>query len=321
MNQRHLTLLPEAQGERLDKALAQAAGDLSRTAIQRLLKEGAISHEGQIVTNPREKVAGGEAYLLLIPDPTPIEAQPEAIPLDILHEDDHLVVVNKPAGLVVHPSPGTPNGTLVNALLHHCLGPGGGLSGIGGAIRPGIVHRLDKDTSGVLVVAKNDITHQGLAEQFQAHTASRHYLAVIKGVPRGGGGELSAPIGRHPKHRQRQAVTPRGREAITHYQTLEHLPPFTLVQCRLETGRTHQIRVHMAHLGHPLLGDPLYARPFNAPGHWPDWIRQVVSGFKRQALHAASLGFLHPVTGEKHLFEIPPPEDFQNLLKALRSLE
>ncbi len=308
-------------GERLDKALAASLTDTSRAEVQRLIKAGAIVRDGEPVDSAKERLQGAATFTLLRPEPVAAATLPEAIPLRIPYEDDHLIVIDKPAGLTVHPGAGCANGTLVNALLHHCRGS---LSGIGGVIRPGIVHRLDKETSGLLVAAKNDEAHRHLAAQFKAHSARRGYLALVKGVPGRQRGTITAAIGRHPKARKKMAVIPpphqRGRHAVTHYSVLNRLPPFSLIACHLETGRTHQIRVHMAHLGHPLLGDPLYARPFSPPGHWPERIRSLVAGFKRQALHAAELTFEHPHEKRTMHFKTAPPEDFSNLLAALREL-
>ena len=318
-----ITIPADAHGERLDKTLTRLSPQWpleihSRAMIQRLIKGGAVLRNGVPLRSPADKVNAGEQLRLTPPPPEPLETAPEPIPLDIRYEDAHLVVINKPAGLVVHPGAGNWSGTLVNALLYHCQGT---LSGIGGKIRPGIVHRLDKGTSGLLVAAKTDLAHQGLAAQFKAHTATRRYLAIILGHPHPPRGTLTAPIGRHPKNRLKMAVTPtNSRHAITHYETLEPLPPFTLIACRLETGRTHQIRVHMAHLGHPLLGDPLYACPYPPPTPWPEPERTVITHFRRQALHAGHLAFTHPITRENLRFEATTPPDFTTLLNALRHL-
>lgn len=310
--------LPDAAaGERVDKALAEAG--LSRTTVQRLIQEGRVWLDDALVTTASRKLVGGERVRLLIPAPVALErVEPEDIPLAVLFEDPHLIVLDKPAGLAVHPGAGLTHGTLVNALLHHC---GDQLSGVGGVIRPGIVHRLDKETSGVLVVAKDDLTHQGLAAQFHDHRVERRYLAIIKGMPRPPRGSVDLPIGRHPTQRQKMAAGVRnGRRAVTHYELLEYLPPFALVACRLETGRTHQIRVHLSHIGHPLLGDPVYGRAYNPPKEWPQAVRRVVAGFSRQALHAETLGFIHPVTRDVLRFVTPPPGDFQELLGELRGM-
>ncbi|MBF0426393.1 MAG: RluA family pseudouridine synthase [Magnetococcales bacterium] len=332
---------PSLAGMRLDQALAACDHTLSRSVIQRLIRQGAICRDEGIpgadalrmaALDPADRVRGGERFCIEPPPPEPMTATPEAIPLVIRYEDDHLLVVDKAAGLVVHPGAGNARGTLVNALLHHCgvqvveggrTSEGGepGLSGVGGPFRPGIVHRLDKDTSGLLVVAKNDAVHAALAEQFAAHSVTRRYLALIRGLPRPHQGTIDAPIGRHPTRRTRMAVTSRhGRRAVTHFTILERFAGLTLIACRLETGRTHQIRVHLAHIGHPVLGDPVYSRPFQPPGPWPEAVRMCVTAFRRQALHAAALGFTHPVTGQRLEYDAPLPTDFAELLAALRSL-
>ncbi|MEO5362935.1 MAG: RluA family pseudouridine synthase [Magnetococcus sp. DMHC-8] len=322
----------EVAGERVDKALAVLDPSLSRTMIQRLITAGALfrrsgGDEQAPSSSPlvpvqaaTEKVRAGEWYELHIPAAVPLAVAAEALELSIVFEDDDLLVVNKAAGMTVHPGagPGGCSGTLVNALLHHCRGT---LSGIGGVVRPGIVHRLDKETSGLLVVAKNDRTHQHLSEQFKAHTTSRLYLAIVKGRPRPARGEIDAPIGRHPKDRQKMAVVTRGRQATTHYAVLDALSGLSLIACRLQTGRTHQIRVHMTHIGHPLLGDPVYSRPFNPPATWPEPARTVITAFHRQALHAAELGFTHPITQQRMQFTADPPADFRQLLATLRQLD
>ncbi len=326
-----VTLRP-APGERLDKALAEAVPAdlaLSRSRLQALIQEGAVvAADGTVLDDPRQKLAAGAEVVLTLPAPTPIGAEAEAIPLVIVYEDDHLIVVDKPAGLVVHPAPGAPEGTLVNALLHHC---GSTLSGIGGRLRPGIVHRIDKDTSGLLVVAKSDIAHRGLAAQFAAHDIERLYAAVVLGAPDpaeprlrhlagigwepGGVLRIEGGIGRHPGDRKRMAVlSDAGKAAVTRARVLERFGPegaaeAALVECRLETGRTHQIRVHMAFAGHPLVGDGVYGRR-RGPG--------LLGSFPRQALHAKRLGFVHPVTGAALRFASPLPEDFAGLLAALR---
>ena len=320
-------VVPEAMaGERLDKVLAQLGHPLSRTMIQRLIGCGAVfrhrkdGSELQPVISAREKSQGGERFELHIPPAVPMEIEAEELDLPVLYEDGDLLVVNKPAGMSSHPGMGANGhrGTLVNALLHHC---GDTLSGIGGVKRPGIVHRLDKGTSGLLVVAKNDPTHVHLSEQFKARSTSRLYLAIVKGRPHPLQGTIDAPIDRHPKVRQRMAVRPgRGRRAITHYQVVEPLLSFSLISCRLKTGRTHQIRVHMAHKNYPLLGDPLYSRSVTPSPEWPEAARQLISHFDRQALHAKMLGFTHPSSGKPLQFEVEPPEDFQQLLETLRQL-
>ena len=311
--------------DRLDKALAQAFPDMSRARFQALIAEGAVSVEGVTVTEPRHKVKPGDSLNVHLPEAAPALPQPEAMALSIVHEDKDLIVIDKPAGLVVHPGAGNETGTLVNALIAHC---GESLSGIGGVKRPGIVHRLDKDTSGLLVVAKNDKAHHGLSEQFAAHgrdgRLERSYLAIVWGVPERKSGTISAAIDRSTANRQKMAVS-RGanaREAVTHYEVLEVLgtpPVASLVRCVLETGRTHQIRVHMAHIGHPLLGDPVYGAGFrSSASKLGEAARAALAALNRQALHATTLGFEHPRTGKPMQFESPAPEDFATLLAALR---
>ncbi len=297
------TAAPADAGQRLDRWLAGQAGAPSRSALQGLMEAGFVRRNGA-PANKKDKLAAGDCITLTLPDPQPIEAQPQNIPLDIVYEDDHLLVVNKPKGMVVHPAPGNPDGTLVNALLYHCRGQ---LSGVGGAIRPGIVHRIDKDTSGLLVVAKDDLTHQGLSEQMAVHAIHRVYHAVVYGNIRQDTGTIEAPIGRDPRDRKRMAVTPgQGKRACTHWQVLERFGRFTLLACRLETGRTHQIRVHMAHIGHPLAGDPVYGP------------RSVIRELQGQCLHAKELGFRHPVTGQEMRFDSPLPAYFTTFLERLR---
>ena len=297
------TAAPADAGQRLDRWLAGQAGAPSRSALQGLMEAGYVRRNGA-PANKKDKLSAGDRITLTLPDPQPIEAQPQNIPLDIVYEDDHLLVVNKPKGMVVHPAPGNPDGTLVNALLYHCRGQ---LSGVGGAIRPGIVHRIDKDTSGLLVVAKDDLTHQGLSEQMAVHAIHRVYHAVVYGNIRQDTGTIEAPIGRDPRDRKRMAVTPgQGKRACTHWQVLERFGRFTLLACRLETGRTHQIRVHMAHIGHPLAGDPVYGP------------RSVIRDLQGQCLHAKELGFRHPVTGQEMRFDSPLPAYFTTFLERLR---
>lgn len=297
---------------RLDKVLAEASG-LSRARVQALIAEGRVTMAGRPVTSASLKVAAGTAFAITIPPAADAIAAPQDIPLTIAYEDAHLIVIDKPAGMVVHPAAGNPDGTLVNALLHHCEGQ---LSGIGGVARPGIVHRIDKDTSGLLVVAKTDAAHEGLAAQFAAHSVHRRYLAVCAGRPAPGEGTIDARLGRSDADRKKMSVLPnnssRGKHAVTHYQTLEKLDGAALIACRLETGRTHQVRVHCASIGHALLGDPLYGRT-------PKGLRPVLErlGFARQALHAAELGFIHPVTGESLQFGSPLPGDMRELIDQL----
>lgn len=311
--------------DRLDKALAAAFPDVSRARFQALIAEGAVSVEGETVTEARHKVKPGESLRVVLPEAAPALPQAEDIALPIVFEDDDLIVIDKPAGLVVHPGAGNETGTLVNALIAHC---GDSLSGIGGVKRPGIVHRLDKDTSGLLVVAKNDKAHHGLSEQFAAHgrdgRLERSYLAIVWGVPERRQGTISAAIDRSTANRQKMAVS-RGanaREAVTHYEVLEVLgtpPVASLVRCVLETGRTHQIRVHMAHVGHPLLGDAVYGAGFRTSAKkLSETSKEALNALNRQALHATSLGIEHPRTGRQMRFDSPAPDDFGRLLASLR---
>ena len=296
-------------GGRLDKALAEAT-DLSRARIQALIAQGSVTVGGAVATQPSAKVEVGAEFVVALPPTAEPNAQPQDIPLTVVFEDEHLIVVDKPAGLVVHPAAGNPDGTLVNALLHHCAGQ---LSGIGGVARPGIVHRIDKDTSGLLVVAKSDAAHEGLARQFADHAIERAYLAVCNGYPTPSEGTISARIGRSDANRKKMAVLPkessRGKHAVTRYKTLRKMNGCSLVECRLETGRTHQVRVHLASIGHPLVGDPVYGRASSA-------LRPLLQklGFRRQALHAAVLGFIHPVTGHRLSFSSDLPADMAELI-------
>jgi 23S rRNA pseudouridine1911/1915/1917 synthase len=298
---------------RLDKALAEATG-LSRARVQGLIDEGRVDVAGKTATAASMKVAEGTPFRIIIAAAMPAQAAPEDIPLTIAYEDAHLIVVDKPAGMVVHPAVGNITGTLVNALLHHCRGQ---LSGINGVARPGIVHRIDKDTSGLLVVAKSDAAHEGLAVQFAAHTVHRRYIAVCAGHPSPAEGTIDARVGRSDSDRKKMTVLPnnssRGKTAVTHYKVLERLDEAAIIECRLETGRTHQVRVHFASIGHPLLGDPAYGRT-------PKSLRPVLErlGFARQALHAAELGFVHPITGENIRFSSDYPQDMAELIDQLR---
>jgi 23S rRNA pseudouridine1911/1915/1917 synthase len=298
-------------GWRLDRALAATVPSLSRERLKVLTKSGALTRDGKAVRDPATKVKGDERFTLAIPAPEPAHNEPQEIPLPIVYEDEHLLVVDKPAGLVVHPAAGNRDGTLVNALLHHC---GGSLSGIGGVARPGIVHRIDKDTSGLLVIAKHDKAHEGLAKQFADHSIDRRYLAIVSGVPRAAEGSVDAPLARSPQNRKKIAIVSagKGKRAVTHWKRLELLNDAALVECRLETGRTHQVRVHMASIGHPLVGDPVYGRGKTAH-------RKLLNqlDFKRQALHAAHLGFIHPVTKGRLSFDSALPSDMQELFTAL----
>ncbi len=298
-------------GQRLDKALAEASG-LSRERIKALMGEGRVLLDGKVVSQPSHKPAAGTSFEIRVPEAAPAEAAAQDIPLTIVFEDEHLIVIDKPAGLVVHPAAGNLDGTLVNALLHHCQEQ---LSGIGGVARPGIVHRIDKDTSGLLVVAKTDKAHEGLAAQFADHSIERAYLAVVAGHPLPPAGTVRGAIARSSTNRKKMALVEdgRGKHATTHFKTLERLGGAALVECRLETGRTHQVRVHMASIGHPLLGDPVYGRT-------PPRLRPILHElhFARQALHAAVLGFIHPVSGAALRFESPLPADMTGLLVELK---
>ena len=303
---RRVTVTERQQGLRLDRGLAEQLPDLSRSRLQQLIRQGQVWLNGQPCLDKDRPLQAGDQIEVRIPPATPTSLQPEPIPLDILYEDEDLLVINKPRGLVVHPAPGHASGTLVHALLAHCPH----LSGINGELRPGIVHRLDKDTTGALVIAKHDQAHQHLQAQIQAKTARRIYLGVVFGRPAQSQGTISAPIGRHPVDRQKMAVLPpgQGRAAVTHWQVLERLGNYTLMQFELETGRTHQIRVHAAHLHLPIVGDPLYTRSKTSP--------VKLSG---QALHAWKLSFVHPRTGQPLQFTAPLPEEFERLLRQLRS--
>jgi 23S rRNA pseudouridine1911/1915/1917 synthase len=304
-------LEPAHAGWRLDRALAAAVPTLSRERLKALIRTGAVEAQGTAVRDPALKVKGSEALSIAVPEPAPAHNEPQDIPLSIVFEDEHLLVVDKPAGLVVHPAAGNLDGTLVNALLHHCAGR---LSGIGGVARPGIVHRIDKDTSGLLVVAKTDVAHEGLAKQFAAHSIDRRYLAIVNGLPKAGEGTVDAALARSATNRKKIAVVEgnRGKRAVTRWRRLELLRDAALVECRLETGRTHQVRVHMASIGHPLLGDPVYSRTGKTHGKL---LKEL--GFNRQALHAAELGFSHPVTKHRLSFSSPMPPDMQELKRQL----
>jgi 23S rRNA pseudouridine1911/1915/1917 synthase len=300
-----------ADGLRLDKALADASG-LSRERVKALLGEGRVTLAGKPAGQASLKPAKGTPFSIRVPDAVPAEAHAQDIPLYVVFEDANLIVIDKPAGLVVHPAAGNLDGTLVNALLHHCRGQ---LSGIGGVARPGIVHRIDKDTSGLLVVAKTDAAHEGLARQFADHSIERAYHAIVSGHPMPSAGTVRGAIARSPVNRKKMAlVEGRGKHAVTHYRTLEPLRDAALVECRLETGRTHQVRVHMASIGHMLLGDPVYGR--SSPRLRP--ILCALS-FHRQALHAAELGFIHPITGNAARFKSELPTDMITLIEELRN--
>lgn len=301
MERKHLTVAPEEETLRLDVLLSRRVEGLTRSAAQRLLEEGKVSLQGRPLKK-NHRLRAGEELELCLPDPVPTDARPQDIPLDIVYEDADVAVVNKPRGMVVHPAPGNPDGTLVNALLAHC---GQSLSGVGGAIRPGIVHRIDKDTSGLLIIAKNDRAHLALSAQLKDHTLSRIYEAVAIGSLKEDRGTVDAPIGRSLRDRKRMAVVPDGRRAVTHYQVLARYPGYTHLRCQLETGRTHQIRVHMAYLGHPLAGDPVYG-PKNDP--------ERLGG---QCLHAKELTFVHPTTGQTVHLTCPLPDWFSGFLDRL----
>lgn len=307
-----LTVTDEQAGKRADVLLSEALG-ITRSAAERLIESENVNIDGKSVTKSL-KVSVGQSFEVEIPDPEPSEAVPENIPLDIIYEDDDLIVINKPKGTVVHPAPGNTSGTLVNALLYHC---GNSLSGVGGVIRPGIVHRIDKDTSGLLVVAKNDETHIALSEQLKTHTISRVYYAIAVGNFGSENGTINAPIGRHPTDRKKMAVIKSGKnakDAVTHYTVLEHFDGFTYIKCRLETGRTHQIRVHMSYIGHPLMGDTVYG---GGKTKFEVCNKALISG---QCLHAGELEFIHPRSHALMHFEAPFPPYFLELLEKLRKL-
>lgn len=298
----HIEITAEESGERIDALLARLVPELTRSAAQRLLEEGLVTLGGVPVKKNR-RTEPGEVYAALLPEPELPEPEPQDIPLDIVYEDADVVVVNKPRGMVVHPAPGHPDGTLVNALLWHC---GESLSGVGGERRPGIVHRIDKDTSGLIIAAKNDYAHLALSAQLADRSLSRVYEAVARGEFREEAGTVDAPIGRHPTERKRMAVTERGsRPAVTHWEVIAHYRGWTHIRCRLETGRTHQIRVHMAYIGHPLLGDMVYGA------------KKPERGLEGQCLHARELKFLHPRTGEAIHLSTELPEYFQQVLASL----
>jgi 23S rRNA pseudouridine1911/1915/1917 synthase len=301
----------EAAGWRLDRALAVALPTFSRERLKALISQGHVSAETGPVRDPATKVASGSTFAVTIPQPAPAHNEAQDIPLVVVFEDEHLIVIDKPAGLVVHPAAGNFDGTLVNALLHHCAGS---LSGIGGVERPGIVHRIDKDTSGLIVAAKTDPAHVGLAAQFAKHSIDRRYRAIVAGLPNPPSGTIDAPLARSSANRQKMAIveSARAKRAVTHYRLISPLKRAAMVECRLETGRTHQVRVHMASIGHPLLGDPVYGR--NRPEH-----REMLNrlNFRRQALHAAHLGFIHPITSVSLAFSSEIPDDMQGLFSEL----
>ena len=302
MDESILIVTAEESGERVDALLARRLGGFSRSAVQRLLESGAVSLGGKSVRKNRV-CSAGESFAVILPEPEDVPLLPQDIPLEVVYEDGDVIVVSKPRGMVVHPAPGHPDGTLVNALMYRC---GDSLSGVGGEKRPGIVHRIDKDTSGLVIAAKNDFAHLALSAQLADHSLRREYEAVVRGSMREDSGTVDAPIGRHPTDRKRMAVTQKGsRPAVTHWETIARYRGYTHIRCRLETGRTHQIRVHMAHIGHPLLGDYTYGAPS------PD------KGLEGQCLHARRLVFRHPRSGESVELETPLPEYFLSVLKRL----
>lgn len=314
-----ITADPAHAGQRLDRWLAaHCPEDLSRSRLKTLIQDGHLSYNGVTVTDPSASVKPDGSYELRIPPPVDATPQPQDIPLDIYYEDEHLIVLEKPAGMVVHPAPGAYDGTLVNALLYHC---GDSLSGIGGVARPGIVHRLDKDTSGVMMAAKSEKAHVKLAKMFAKHQLDRRYHALVWGLPKDKQGTIDAPIGRSKHDRKKQVIHEGGKEAITHFQTMRDLPPFAaLIECQLETGRTHQIRVHMAAYGYGIIGDPVYGTALRAAQMPDQTSRDVLAqlrNFERQALHAAHLGFAHPVTGEALAFDSPMPDDMKQLITTI----
>ena len=292
----------ESKNQRLDAFLASSLDGLTRSQATRLIESGEVAVNGRAVSKSY-KLAGGEDIAVTLPEPEPVEAVPQGIPLDVVYEDADVIVVNKPSGMVVHPAPGHPDGTLVNVLLYHCAGT---LSGVGGALRPGIVHRIDRDTSGLIIAAKNDAAHQYLSAQLADHTLARTYECIVVGALREDRGTVDAPIARHPTDRKRMAVVAGGREAVTHWEVIARYPGYTHVRCRLETGRTHQIRVHMAYIGHPILGDTVYGA------------KKEVPGLTGQCLHAVGLRFLHPRTHEVVELFCPLPEEFTRMLQKIR---
>ncbi|ODU21519.1 MAG: pseudouridine synthase [Sphingomonas sp. SCN 67-18] len=302
----------DADGWRIDRALAAALPQFSRERLKALIGEGMVRDAQDLpVADPSARARAGARYAVAVPEPRPLHNEAQDIALNVAYEDEHLIVVDKPAGLVIHPAAGNADGTLVNALLHHCAGQ---LSGIGGVARPGIVHRIDKDTSGLIVAAKSDVAHEGLARQFADHSIERRYRAIVSGIPAPASGTVDAPLARSSANRKKIAIVEdgRGKRAVTHYRLIHALREAALIECRLETGRTHQVRVHMASMGHGLLGDPVYGRPRQAHRAL---LKQL--GFERQALHAARLGFIHPVDSRALTFDSEIPADMQELFRAL----
>lgn len=323
VTRRAFTVEMAEAGQRLDRVLAARLPDLSRSRLQALIEDGHVTLD-RGPAKPAHKLKGGEAVEVVVPVAVAATPRAEALPLDVVYEDDDLIIINKPAGLVVHPGAGNAEHTLVNALIHHC---GASLSGIGGVRRPGIVHRIDKETSGLLVAAKNDLAHHGLAAQFAAHDLERAYLAIVWGAPTPPAGRIAGNIGRHPIQRQKMTVRATGgKMAITHYRTLKRFDcagkaAAALVECRLQTGRTHQIRVHMTHVGHPLIGDAVYGRATRHGRGLPEGLKRLLAAFPRQALHAASLGFRHPRTSKALKFSAELPHDMTALLNELEKFK
>ena len=293
----------ESKNQRLDAFLASSLDGLTRSQAARLIESGEVAVNGK-TAGKSYKLAGGEDIAVTLPEPEPVEAVPQDIPLDVVYEDADVIVVNKPSGMVVHPAPGHPDGTLVNALLYHCAGT---LSGIGGALRPGIVHRIDRDTSGLIIAAKNDAAHLALSAQLKDHSLSRTYECLVTGNMKQDSGTVDAPIGRSSADRKKMAVVPTGRRAVTHWEVVARYPGVTHLRCRLETGRTHQIRVHMAYIGHPILGDTVYGA------------KKPVPGLTGQCLHATGLRFVHPRTGEPVELHCPLPPEFTAMLQKLQN--
>ena len=314
---KRVTVSADQAGARLDRVLANVLDGMSRSRLKQLIEGGHVRRGNDLVSSPSAKVAAGEAYEVTIPapvDPVPVG---QAIPLEILYEDDSLIVIDKPSGMVVHPGPGQPDGTLVNALIHHC---GDTLSGIGGVKRPGIVHRLDKDTSGLMMIARTELAHRVLVAALGARDVHRRYLALVQGVPTAGG-KIDEPIGRHARHRTKMAVVSGGRDAVTHYTVRRRYTRFALLDVRLETGRTHQIRVHLAHIGYPIAGDPTYGGRARPPAGLAPIVAERLRQIGRQALHACELSFVHPATEERMTFTADPPVDMTQLIVALENYD
>ena len=303
MNEQIFAVLPEQEGKRIDAFVCEQLDGITRSMVQNWIEQGHVTLASGKTIKKNYKVNAGDEVIVQMPEPQSVEIEPENIPIDIVYEDEDIIVVNKARGMVVHPAVGNWNGTLVNALMYHC---GDRLSGINGEIRPGIVHRIDKDTSGLLIVAKNDLAHQSLAEQIACHSAAREYQAIVVGAPREDQGTIDQPIGRHKIDRKKMAIVPDGRHAVTHYQVLKRFRGYSLLAFQLETGRTHQIRVHMASIGHPIIGDPLYGLK-----------KDRFSSLDGQCLHAWRLSLDHPRTGERMVFEAPLPEYFTAILNKM----